>query len=83
MNLDWFYKKKSKTILFTFWFFIAVLSFVLIYVRYNFVTSRSRFLMERVDKEVVLSGIIVTEPDNFGFKKSLTIEVKKMKVDGQ
>ena len=39
--------------------------------------------MERVDKEVVLSGIIVTEPDNFGFKKSLTIEVKKMKVDGQ
>jgi len=36
--------------------------------------------MDRVDKEVALHGVIVTEPDNFGFKKSLTVEVDKIKV---
>jgi ComEC/Rec2-related protein len=81
MNLDWFYKKKSKTELLIIWFVSVAAFFTIMYFRYNFVTSRSQFLMERVDRYVVLHGIIVTEPDNFGFKKSLTVEVDKIKID--
>ncbi len=81
MNFDWFYKKKSKAELLIIWFFVAVIFFTLIYFRYNFVTSRSKFLMERVDKEVILHGIIVAEPDDFGFKKSLTVEVDEIKIN--
>ncbi len=81
MNLGWFYKKKSKTELLIIWSVLAVVFFTLIYFRYNFVTSRSGFLMERVDKEVILHGIIVAEPDDFGFKKSLTVEVDKIKIN--
>jgi competence protein ComEC len=75
MNLDWFYKNKSKLII---WLIVIVVFFTLIYFRYNFVTSRSGFLMGRVDREVILSGVIIAEPDNFGFKKSLTVEVDKI-----
>lgn len=83
MNFDWFYKKKSKDTLFIIWFFIIIVSSVLIYFRYNFVTSRSGFLMNREGKEVELHGVIVTEPADFGFKKSLTVEVNKIKISGR
>lgn len=83
MNFGWFYKKKSKVELFLIWFFVVVLFFVLIYFRYNFVISRSKFLMGRVDKEVLVSGIIVREPTDFGFKKSLTVEISKIKINGK
>jgi len=33
-------------------------------------------MMERVNKEVQLIGVIAEEPDNFGFKKSLVVEIK-------
>jgi competence protein ComEC len=82
MNLGLFYKKKSKTLIVFVWLLVAVLYFTLIYFRYNFVTSRSGLMMERVGKEVSLSGIIVTEPDNFGYKNSLTVEIEKIKIGG-
>ena len=39
--------------------------------------------MDRVDREVSLSGVITAEPSDFGFKKSLTVEIDEIRINGQ
>jgi competence protein ComEC len=39
--------------------------------------------MDRVDREVELRGVIVEESTDFGFKKSLIVEVSEIKINGE
>ena len=83
MNLNWFYKKRRKTVMILLWLFLLLTLSLFTCFRYFFVVARSKELMNRLNQTAVIDGVITEEPDDFGFKKSLVVLVRKIKINGK
>lgn len=60
--------------------FLIFIIGIFIYCRYLVVSSRSQILLEKINKEVLLLGVIDDEPDDLGFKKRVVVDIEKIQI---